>query len=86
MIYIDNGTTVKQYYTDKRIEKAIMILLEANEDLCHSETIDGCGVKIVDKEKGDMIFKSDALDAFGHGSTYTSEDAQRIIKGIFKCC
>ena len=50
MIYIDNGNTVKEYYTDKKTEKAIMTLLEANKDLCHSETIDGCGVKIVDKE------------------------------------
>ena len=31
---------------------------------------------------GDTISRSDVLDAIGHGTTYTSEDLQRIIKGL----
>lgn len=30
----------------------------------------------------DAISRSNALDAFGHGTTYTSEDLQRIIKAL----
>ena len=33
-------------------------------------------------ESEDTISRQDALDAFGHGTTYTSEDIQRIIKGL----
>jgi len=53
-IYIDNGTTVKHYCTDKhrRIEKAIQTLLESVEDIIYSETHEGYGVRIVDKESG----------------------------------
>lgn len=49
MIYIDNGNTVKEYYTDKKIEKAIMTLLETDDELVWSETHAGYGVTIVDK-------------------------------------
>ena len=48
MIYIDNGKTVKEYYTDKKTEKAIRVLLEGNEDILHTESIEGCTVAIVD--------------------------------------
>ena len=51
MIYIDNGKTVKQYETDKRTEKAIMTLLELNEDMMSSETHEGYEVAIKEKEK-----------------------------------
>jgi hypothetical protein len=30
----------------------------------------------------DTISRSDMLDAIGHGTTYTSEELQRIIKGL----
>ena len=30
----------------------------------------------------DAIGRSDMLDAIGHGTTYTSEELQRIIKGL----
>ena len=30
----------------------------------------------------EFVSRSDALDAFGHGSVYTSEDAQRIVRGL----
>ena len=30
----------------------------------------------------DTISRSDMLDAVGHGTTYTSEDLQKIIKGL----
>lgn len=31
---------------------------------------------------GDAIGREDMLDAIGHGTTYTSEELQRIIKGL----
>lgn len=49
-LYIDNGTTVKHYCTNKRIEKAIQTLLESIEDIVYSETHEGYEVQI--KEKG----------------------------------
>ena len=30
----------------------------------------------------EFVSHSDALDAFGHGSAYTSEDTQRIVRGL----
>ena len=30
----------------------------------------------------DAVSRSDMLDAIGHGTTYTSEDLQRIIKNL----
>ena len=30
----------------------------------------------------EFVSRSDALDAFGHGSVYTSEDAQRIVRRL----
>ena len=30
----------------------------------------------------DLISRSDALDAFGHGTTYTSEEVQEILRGL----
>ena len=50
MIYIDNGKTVKQYETDKRTEKAVMTLLELNEDMMFSETHEGYEVTIQEKK------------------------------------
>ena len=51
-IYIDNGKTVKHYCTSnhKRIEEAIQTLLESIEDIAYSETHEGYGIRIVDKE------------------------------------
>lgn len=51
MIYIDNGKTVKQYETDKRTEKAVMTLLELNENIMFSETHEGYEVTIQEKEE-----------------------------------
>jgi hypothetical protein len=33
-------------------------------------------------EKKDLISREDMLDAIGHGTTYTSEELQEIIKGL----
>jgi hypothetical protein len=33
-------------------------------------------------KSNDLIYRSDALDLFGHGSTYTSEEAQKMIKNL----
>ena len=51
MIYIDTGKTVKEFYTDKKTEKAIRVLLEGNEDILHTESIEGCTVAIVDYDE-----------------------------------
>lgn len=40
----------------------------------------GLGQKI--EPCDDAISRTDMLDAIGHGTTYTSEDLQRIIKGL----
>lgn len=29
-----------------------------------------------------LVYRADVLDLFGHGTTYTSEDVQRMIKGL----
>ena len=50
MIYIDNGNTVKQYYTDEKTEQAISTLLEQIEDIFFSETLEGYTIDIKDKE------------------------------------
>ena len=51
MLYIDNGKTVKTYFTSKKVEKAIMTLLDLDEDLCNCETYEGYEVSIREKEK-----------------------------------
>ncbi len=49
-IYIDDGKTVKIYDSVKtKVAKAIMTLLEMNDEVMWSETHTGYGVEIVDK-------------------------------------
>ena len=51
-IYIDSGKTVKTYYhVRSKIAKAIITLLEMDEELVWSETHEGYGVAIVDKSE-----------------------------------
>lgn len=49
MIYIQKKNKVTTYYTSKRIERAIETLLQADEDLMSSDSIDGYEVDIVPK-------------------------------------
>ena len=51
MICIDNGKTVKEYYTHPKTEKAIQTLLDEIEDLFSSETFDGMKVAIVERRE-----------------------------------
>lgn len=51
-IYIDNGGTVKIYPVKSKVAKAVMTLLEVDDELIYSETHTGYGVAIVDKNKG----------------------------------
>jgi len=60
MIYIDNGKTVKEYYTDKIIEKAIRDLLDRMEDIISSETFEGYTVEI--RERNDEPSMDDYLE------------------------
>ena len=52
-IYVDNGETVKIYPVKVKVAKAVMTLLETDEDLAVSETHKGYGVAIVDKAESE---------------------------------
>lgn len=54
-IYVDDGKTVKIYYSVKvKVAKAIMTLLETDDELVWSETHTGYGVAIVDKTESEV--------------------------------
>lgn len=56
-IYIDNGETVKIYPVKSRVAKAVMTLLETNnedEEVGWSETHEGYGVAIIDKTESEV--------------------------------
>lgn len=50
-IYVDDGETVKIYPVKVKVAKAVITLLEADDELMWSETHAGYGVAIVDKEE-----------------------------------
>ena len=50
-IYVDDGKTVKIYPVKVKVAKAVMTLLETDDELVWSETHKGYGVEIVDKEE-----------------------------------
>jgi len=50
MIYIDNGKTVIEYFTDKRIERPIRDLLDQIDGVMSSETHEGYTVEIKERE------------------------------------
>ena len=52
-IYVDNGETVKTYPVKAKVAKAVMTLLETDDELVWSETHKGYGVMIVDKNEAD---------------------------------
>ena len=52
-IYIDDGKTVKIYPVKVKVAKAVMTLLEMDNELVGSETRTGYGVKIVDKAESE---------------------------------
>ena len=56
-IYIDNGKTVKTYPVKSKVAKAIMTLLETDEESVWSETHEGYGVMIVDKNDNNAKVK-----------------------------
>ena len=54
-IYIDDGKTVKTYYQVKvKVAKAVMTLLETDDELVWSKTHPGYGVAIVDKAESEV--------------------------------
>lgn len=57
-IYVDDGETVKVYPVKVKVAKAIMTLLEVDNELMWSESHKGYGVAIVDKAESeeDMNF------------------------------
>ena len=52
-IYFDDGEKVKTYFVGVRVAKALMTLLEADENLIWSQSHKGYGVAIVDKEESE---------------------------------
>ena len=50
-IYVDDGKTVKIYPVKVKVAKAVMTLLETDEELVWSRTHEGYGVDIVDKSE-----------------------------------
>lgn len=53
-IYVDDGKTVKIYNSVKtKVAKAVMTLLETDEELVWSTTHEGYGVEIVDKTESE---------------------------------
>lgn len=57
IIYIDDGKTVKTYPVKSKVGKAVATLLETDNELAWSETLEGYGVTIVDKEKEEVVDK-----------------------------
>ncbi len=50
-IFIDNGKTVKEYSNiSKKVEKAIIAILEEIEDVMYAETHEGYTVDIKERE------------------------------------
>lgn len=52
-IYIDDGEVVKIYPVKVKIAKAVMTLLEMDDELLGSTTHKGYGVAIVDKSESE---------------------------------
>ena len=48
-IYVDDGETVKIYPVKVKVAKAVMTLLEMDDELVWSRTHEGYGVAIVNK-------------------------------------
>lgn len=48
-IYVDDGESVKIYPVKAKVAKAVMTLLETDDELVWSQTHPGYGVAIVDK-------------------------------------
>ncbi len=73
---------------EREIEEAIKILNEEREfqnTLADKRVFNAINVAIEALKQEpceDAISRTDMLDAIGHGTTYTSEELQRIIKGL----
>ena len=52
-IYIDNGEAVKVYSVSVKVAKAVMTLLETDDEWVWSETPSGYGVAIIDKTESE---------------------------------
>ena len=52
-IYVDDGEIVKIYPVKVKVAKAVMTLLETDDELVWSSTHEGCGVAIVNKSESE---------------------------------
>lgn len=52
-IYVDDGETVKIYPVKVKVAKAVMTLLESDDELVWSKTHKGYGVAIIDKAESE---------------------------------
>ena len=79
----NNGKTVKEYYTDSKIEKAVKTLLDSIEDIISSETFEGYTVEIKEKkiekdnEPSMDDYLEELLDAAGQKNFIPAEIKQR---------
>lgn len=79
-IYFDDGKTVKIYPVKNKVAKAVMTLLELDDEMVWSETHTGYGVEIVDKvesEDGSQQKDEDIAKAFQFGLAF--EELEREI-------
>ena len=53
-IYVDDGEIVKIYPVKVKVAKAVMALLELDNELVWSETHKGYGVAIIDKAESEV--------------------------------
>lgn len=63
---------LKKYYNDKDVD-----VYQGFDDE-DNEAID----KAIRALEQDCISRTDMLDAIGHGTTYTTDELQKIIKGL----
>lgn len=54
IIYVDDGETVKIYHVKVKVAKAVMTLLETDDELVWSKTHKGYGVTIIDKAESEV--------------------------------
>lgn len=60
-IYVDDGETVKIYPVKVKVAKAVMTLLETDNELIWSETHPGYGVEIIDKKECEKeVYKAES--------------------------
>ena len=77
-IYVDDEEKVKIYSVKTKVAKAIMTLLETDDDLVYSETHKGYSIKIVDKEEKESFINKPCCIS----SEVCEHDKQKVLDKI----